>query len=134
MFHLKMVEIFSQSVPIMSPAKKQDSKLLMLERFQFCLKVAIKLPLHHSTQKRLNDLTQWLLYTLDGRFFWSWMSGIESKVDFWSLVILIKYRTRANKGRGLYSKKIFRLILAANYRERLLLKNYFPTTFTLSVY
>ena len=38
---------------------------------------------------------------------------------------IIKYRTRANKGRGLYSKNIFWPMIAANNRERLLIKNYF---------
>ena len=35
------------------------------------------------------------------------------------------YRTRANKGRGLYTKNIFWTMIAANNQERLLIKNYF---------
>ena len=41
------------------------------------------------------------------------------------------YRTRANKGRGLYSKNIFWAILAANNQERLLFENYFSHQFSL---
>ena len=40
--------------------------------------------------------------------------------------ICINYHTRANKGRGLYSKNILWPVIAANNRERLLIKNYFP--------
>ena len=36
-----------------------------------------------------------------------------------------EYRTRANKGRGLYSKNIFWLMIAANNQERLLIKKYY---------
>ena len=35
------------------------------------------------------------------------------------------YRTRVNNGRGLYSKNIFWPMIAANNRERLLIKKYF---------
>ena len=41
----------------------------------------------------------------------------------------LSYRTRANKGRGLYSKNIFWAIIAANNQERLLFENYFSHKF-----
>ena len=41
------------------------------------------------------------------------------------VALTFEYRTRTNKGRGLYSKNIFSLILAANNRERLLFEKYF---------
>ena len=41
------------------------------------------------------------------------------------------YRTRANKGRGLYSKNIFWAIIAAINQERLLFENNFSQQFSL---
>ena len=41
------------------------------------------------------------------------------------------YRTRANKGRSLYTKNIFWAILAANNQERLIFENYFSHQFSL---
>ena len=37
----------------------------------------------------------------------------------------LRYRTRANKGRGLYSKNVFWAIIAAINQERLLFENHF---------
>ena len=48
-------------------------------------------------------------------------------------LFLGKYRTRANKGRGLYSKNIFWPILAANNRERLLFKNCFSQQLKIDI-
>ena len=50
---------------------------------------------------------------------------------FKDYIFLAIYRTRANKGRGLYSKNIFWAIIAAINQERLLFENHFSHQFSL---
>ena len=60
-----------------------------------------------------------------------WIGPTEGVIFKENGYICFKYRTGANKGRGLYSKKIFWAILAANNQERLIFENYFSHQFSL---
>ena len=52
--------------------------------------------------------------------------GLLTVCQLW-MINSFNYHTRANKGRGLYSENIFWPMIAANNRERLVTKNYFPS-------